>query len=276
MKKILFPLLNLELNINPIAFNVFGIDVYWYGVIIVASIILALFLCKKNDGKFGIKYEDILDLSILLIPISIICARIYYIIFSPNKFTSLNQILNFKDGGLAIYGGIIGGAIVAYIFCKRRNIQILDLLDYIVPFLALGQAIGRWANFINVEAYGTATDMPWKMGIVEEGVIKYVHPTFLYESIATFIIFLALIRVSKNRKFTGEITYLYIIMYSCIRTIIEGLRIDSLMLYNVRISQILSIILFVTFCIVLSKKIEITKITKITKVKSIKKSHDSQ
>lgn len=275
MKKILFPLLNLELNMNPIAFNLFGIDVYWYGIIIIASIVLALFLCKKNDGKFGIKYEDILDLSIFLIPISIICARIYYIIFSPNKFTSLSQILNFKDGGLAIYGGIIGGIIVAYIFCKKRGMQILDLLDYIVPFLALGQAIGRWANFINVEAYGTVTNMPWKMGIVEFGIVKYVHPTFLYESIATFIIFLLLVKISKNRKFKGEITYLYIIMYSCIRTIIEALRIDSLMLYNVRISQILSIILFVTFCIVLSKKIETTKITKISKVKSIKKSHDS-
>lgn len=275
MKKILFPLLNLELNINPVAFNVFGIDVHWYGIIIVASIVLALFLCKKDDGKFNIKYEDILDLSIFLIPISIICARIYYIIFSPNKFTNLNQILNFKDGGLAIYGAIIGGAIVAYIFCKRKNIQILDLLDYIIPFLALGQAIGRWANFINVEAYGTVTNMPWKMGIVELGVVKYVHPTFLYESIATFAIFIILIRISKNRRFKGEITYLYIIMYSFIRTIIEGLRIDSLMLYNVRISQILSIILFVTFCILLPKKIEITKIIKISKVKSIKKSHDS-
>lgn len=275
MNKIIFPLLSIELNINPIAFNIFGINVYWYGIIIVASIILALFLCKKNDGKFGIKYENILDLSIVLIPISIICARIYYIIFSPNKFTSFNQILNFKDGGLAIYGGIIGGTIVAYIFCKRKNIQILDLLDYIVPYLALGQAIGRWANFINVEAYGTTTNLPWKMGIVEAGQIKYVHPTFLYESIATFIIFLILTKISKNRKFKGEITYSYIIMYSFVRTIIEGLRIDSLMLHNVRISQILSVILFVTFCIVIAKKIEITKITKITKIKSIKKSHDS-
>lgn len=275
MNTITFPLLNIELNINPIAFNICGIDVYWYGIIIVASIALALFLCKKDNGKFNIKYEDIIDLSIIMIPVALICARIYYIIFSPIKYSSISQIINFKDGGLAIYGGIIGGVIVVYAFCKKRNIEILDLLDYIVPFLALGQAIGRWGNFINVEAYGTNTNVPWKMGIIEAEEIKYVHPTFLYESIATLIIFFILNKISKNRRFKGEITYLYIIMYSGIRTIIEGVRIDSLMLYNFRISQILSLILFVTFCIVLSKKIEITKITKIGKVKSIKKSHDS-
>lgn len=274
MNKILIPLLKVELNINPIAFNIFGINVYWYAIIISASIILALFLCKKDNGKFNIMYESILDLSIILIPISLICARIYYVIFSPNKFTNIQQILNIKEGGLAIYGGIIGSIIVIYFFCKKRNIHILNMLDYIAPYLALGQSIGRWANFINAEAYGTETNLPWKMGIEEAGQIKYVHPTFIYESISTFIIFLILNKKSKSRKFEGEITYLYIIMYSFIRTIIEELRIDSLMFYNIKVSKIISIILFVTFCILISKKNEITKIIKITKKKSIKKSHD--
>lgn len=238
MNKITLPLLSLELNINKIAFTIFGMPIYWYAILIVSSIILALILCKKQDGKYGIKYEDIVDLSIILIPISFICARLYYVIFNITKYSKLIDIINLKDGGLAIYGGIIGGAITAYIFCKKRKINFLDLLDYIVPFLALGQAIGRWGNFINVEAYGTETNLPWKMGIQTETGMQYVHPTFLYESIATFIIFIILMKMSKTRKYTGQITFYYIAMYSFIRAIIENLRIDSLMLYNLRISRI--------------------------------------
>jgi len=128
------------------------------------------------------------------------------------------------------------------------------LLDFIAPSLAIAQSIGRWGNFINVEAYGIETKMPWRMGIFENGVYKEVHPTFLYESLATLIIFIILSKKSKKRRFEGEIFYLYIIMYSFIRFFIEGIRIDSLMLNNIRISQILSMALFVVFCIILSKK----------------------
>ncbi len=254
MSTITFPLLNLELTINKTAFSLFGIQVSWYAILITASLALALILCKKQDGKYGIKYEDILDLSIILIPISLICARIYYVVFSLKNYPTIQSMINIKQGGLAIYGGIIGGVITIYIFCKKRKIQILDVLDYIAPYLALGQSIGRWGNFINVEAYGTNTNVFWKMGIVEENRVQYVHPTFLYESISTFIIFLILNKISKNRKYSGQITYYYIIMYTFIRAIIEGLRCDSLMFINVRISQILSIILFVTFCIIIAKK----------------------
>lgn len=254
MHQITVPILNLNLNINCIAFTICGINVYWYAILIVASLILALFLCKKQDGKYGIKYNDIVDLSIILIPLSFIGARLYYVIFNLNNYNSIKSILNIKDGGLAIYGGIIIGVVVIYFFCKKRKINMLDLLDYIVPFLALGQSIGRWGNFINMEAYGTATNLPWKMGIQTKNGIEYVHPTFLYESISTFIIFIILNRISKNRKYSGQITYYYIIMYSFVRAIIENLRIDSLMFYNIRISQILSICLFVVFCIIISKK----------------------
>ncbi len=247
MNIITFPLINLQLNINKVAFTIFGINVHWYAILIVASIILALLLCKKQDGKYGIKYEDILDLSIILIPIAFICARLYYVIFNIKNYTNIIDIINIKDGGLAIYGGIIGGIITAYIFCKKRNIRILDLLDYVVAFLALGQAIGRWGNFINVEAYGTVTNVPWKMGIQTNAGIEYVHPTFLYESISTLVIFIILMKMSKNRKYSGQITCYYLIMYSFIRTIIEGIRVDSLMLGNLRISQVVSIILFIVF-----------------------------
>ena len=254
VNKITFPLLNIKLNINKIAFSVLGIDIHWYAIIIVASIILALFLCKKQDGKYGIKYEDILDLSIIMLPIAFISARLYYVIFNLNHYTTFGQILNIKDGGLAIYGGIIGGVVTSYRFCKKRNIKILDLLDYIVPYLAISQSIGRWGNFINVEAYGRVTNLPWKMGIETENGTQYVHPTFLYESLCTLIIFIILLKISKNRKYPGQITFSYILMYSFIRAIIENLRIDSLMFYNFKISQILSIGLFVVFCIIISKK----------------------
>ncbi len=252
---ITFPLLNLELNINKVAFTVLGVPIYWYAILIVASLALAIFLCKKNNGKYNIKFDDIIDLSIILIPVAFICARLYYVLFNLKSYTNFASILNIKDGGLAIYGGIIGGAIVVYIFCKKKNIKMLDLLDYIVPYLALGQAIGRWGNFINIEAYGTTTNLPWKMGIETINGIQYVHPTFLYESICTFIIFIILMHLSKRRKFSGEITYLYLILYSFIRFFIEGLRIDSLMLGGFRISQIVSIMLFITFSIVYYKNI---------------------
>lgn len=256
MNKITFPLLNLELNINRIAFTVFGVSIYWYAVIIVASLALAIFLCKRKDGKFNINYNDIIDLSIILIPVAFICARLYYVIFNFRNYTSMASILNIKDGGLAIYGGIIGGAIVIYFFCKKRNIKMLDLLDYIVPYLALGQAIGRWGNFINVEAYGTTTNMPWKMGIQTKNGLEYVHPTFLYESICNFIIFIILTKLSKKRKYSGQIVYLYLILYSFIRFFIEGLRTDSLMFGNFRISQIVSIVLFIIFVSMYYKNIK--------------------
>lgn len=253
MSSVTFPILNLELNINKIAFTVFGIPIYWYAILIVASLALAIFLCKRKDGKYNIKFDDIIDLSIILIPVAFVCARLYYVIFNIKIYTNFASILNIKDGGLAIYGGIIGGAIVIYFFCKKRNIKILDLLDYIVPYLALGQAIGRWGNFINVEAYGETTNLPWKMGIETINGIQYVHPTFLYESICTFIIFIILSKLSKRRKFSGQIVYVYLILYSFIRFFIEGLRIDSLMIGSFRISQIVSVVLFITFSIVYYK-----------------------
>lgn len=255
MNTITFPLLNLELNINKIAFTICGIPIYWYAILMVSSILIALILSKIQNGKFGIKFDDILDLSIIMIPISFISARLYYVIFNIKNFQTFSSIFNIKNGGLAIYGGIIGGAITAYIFCKKRKISLLDLLDYIVPFLALGQSIGRWGNFINVEAYGSQTTLPWKMGIQINGNMQYVHPTFLYESILTFIIFIILMKISKNRKYSGQITYLYIIMYTFIRFFIEGLRIDSLMLGNFRISQLLSAIMFIIFAAVYIYKI---------------------
>ena len=242
------PILNLKLKISKIAFNIFGIDIYWYALIIVVSIVSALFYCKKIKGKYGIKFETILNVCILVIPIGIICARLYYVIFNLKYFIeNPMQILDIRDGGLAIYGGIIGGIVTIILYCKKHEINLFDLLDYLAPAVALAQSIGRWGNFVNIEAYGTQTSLPWRMCIIENGIKKCVHPTFLYESLYTFLIFLLLYKLQQKRKFKGEIFYLYLILYAFVRFWIEGIRIDSLMLKNFRISQILSIAIFILF-----------------------------
>lgn len=137
MKQILIPMLNLELNINQVAFKLCGVPVYWYAILIVFALSFAMFMYYKKDGEFGIYFDDIVDLSLMLIPISFICARLYYIIFHLEYYTTFERIISIKDGGLAIYGGIIGGAVTAYIFCKKRKISFWDLADYIIPYLAL-------------------------------------------------------------------------------------------------------------------------------------------
>lgn len=243
MSIVQFPMLKLSIKLNNVAFSIFNVEIYWYAILIVTAMFLGVVYFQKRDGMYNIKFADVVDLLLVLIPISIISARLYYVIFDIEHFIkSPGQILNFRTGGLAIYGGIIGGFITCIIFCKKRKIQILDLLDFIVPALLLGQAIGRWGNFINVEAYGTETKLPWRMGIYEFGIYKEVHPTFLYESIATFTLFIILAKIAPKRKFTGQITYLYLICYGLIRMLIEWLRTDSLMLGPIRISQLVSAI----------------------------------
>ena len=262
MQIIKFPGLGLKFNISKIAIKIGESGIHWYAIFIVLSFILALYFCKRKNGLYSIKFENILDCFLLIIPVSIICARLYYCIFKLDIYLKNPlEILNINNGGLAIYGGIIGGIIVAYIYCKRKNIDFLNFLDYIVPYLSLGQAIGRWGNFVNVEAYGTETNLLWRMGIIENGKYIEVHPTFLYESTITFILFLYLKKLQNKRKIKGEVTYTYLIVYSLSRTFVEYLRSDSLMLFNLKISQILSIAIFVIFCNILwFKKIKYKKI----------------
>ncbi len=148
MNTITFPLLNLKLQISRIAFSIGNIDIYWYAILIVFAFLIGLIIFKIKDGKFGIKFSDILDLSILVIPISIISARLYYIVFNANYYISnLNQIFNLRNGGLAIYGGIIGGVLTCYIYCKKKKINLWDLLDYIVPSLALRTSNRKMGKF---------------------------------------------------------------------------------------------------------------------------------
>ena len=201
---------------------------------------------RLNNGKYGIKYDDVFNLSFFMIPIAVICARIYYVIFTWDYYVSNpSQIFNFRNGGIAIYGALIGAIITIFVFCKIKKIKVLDVLDYLAPIIPLCQAIGRWGNYVNVEAYGTETNWPLRMEVVEEGVTKYVHPTFLYESIGNLIVFFILLKMCKNRKFSGQVTCLYFTLYAFVRFFVEGLRTDSLMLGNFRVSQLLSLALFV-------------------------------
>ena len=256
MNIIKFPVLNLTMHINNIAFSIGGVAIYWYSIFITSAIAIGMIILKKRDGLYGIKFDDIIDLAVWTIPIAIISARLYYIFFYNSGYYLKNpsEIFDIRNGGLAIYGGIIGGVITCIIFCKRRKIEILDLLDLIAPVLALGQAIGRWGNFVNVEAYGTETTLPWRMGIYELGEYIEVHPTFLYESIATFIIFILLMRIKDKRNFKGQLTCIYFIGYGFVRMIIEGLRTDSLMVGSIRISQLLSVIIFISATTLYIKK----------------------
>ena len=237
--------------ISRVAFTIAGIDIYWYAVLIVSAIVIGIIWSLLKSGRYNKKFEAVLDLCIFMIPISILWARIYYVIFNLDYYS--NNILSiFKvwEGGLAIHGGIIAGIIFVLYYTKKHKINTLKIIDILVVSLVLGQAIGRWGNYINIEAYGTETDLPLKMEVIDNGVTKYVHPTFLYESVGNFILFLILLKVSKNRKFSGQITFLYFIGYAFIRFFIEGLRTDSLMMGNIRVSQLLSLIIFIICTVV--------------------------
>lgn len=255
MREVAFPGLNLKFTIDRVAINIGEVEIYWYAIMIVFAFTIAILFLKRDDKKYGITFEQILELAVIMIPIAIICARLYYVIFEFEDYKqNILEIMNFRNGGLAIYGGIIGAVITIIIYCKVKKMNVLDVLDYIVPYLALGQGIGRWGNFINVEAYGIQTDNIFRMGIIENGKYIEVHPTFLYESICNIIIFGILYCIRNKRKYKGELTYIYLTLYSFVRAIIEGIRTDSLMIGTFRVSQILSIILCMVFCSVLVRK----------------------
>ena len=255
MSLIKFPGLNIEFNVPTIAFELFGINIYYYAICIVLGIIVALILCKISKEKFNIEFDKVLEIMFWAIIIGYIGARLYYVIFNLSKYLQEpSKILNFRDGGLAIYGGIIFAGIYIFIKCKKDKINFLDFCDYIIPFLAIAQSIGRWGNFFNKEAYGHETTNIFRMGIYNSsGEYFEVHPTFFYEAVGTFVIFIFLRILQKNRKFSGQILYVYILLYSFIRMFIEGMREDSLMFFGFRISQVLSLIFFVISSILLFK-----------------------
>lgn len=256
MEPITFPNLGLEFNINPVAFSIFERDIYWYGIIIVSGIILALVLAWKNRDTYQISWDTLTDFVFWAIPIGIVSARIYYVVFEWEYYKDhLTEIIKIWNGGIAIYGAIIGGVLTAIIFCKKRKIKFLDLCDFCAPYLAFCQSIGRWGNFVNREAYGEITNGLLKMGIYDSSVGSYIYvqPTFLYESICTFAIFCIIYLNRHNRKYSGQMFYLYMMLYGISRFVVEGFRTDSLYLGIFRISQILGLTFAVIFGILLVK-----------------------
>jgi len=229
--------------VNPIAFEIFGLEVRWYGILIALGMFIGSFIVLKAAKKKGYKEDDIIDLILVALPSGIIGARIYYVIFSWDYYAGdFLRMINLRGGGLAIHGGVIGGLIGGYIFCKRRKLNFFELADFVAPALVLAQSIGRWGNYANGEAHGGVTDLPW--AILVDG--QYVHPTFLYESIWNFLIFIFLISLGKNiKKKHGDLFLMYMGLYSIGRFFIEGLRTDSLMLGPLRIAQVISLILIV-------------------------------
>ena len=244
-----FPML-WDLRLNPPSyFMLFGHPIYFYGVMIGLGFLLGIAFCAKRAKRFGLKEDDIYDVMIWLIPCSILGARAYYVLFQLGYYLQHpGELFAIRNGGLAIYGGVIAGALVAYLVCRRKKIPFPAMLDCLCFGLLIGQIIGRWGNFLNREAFGAETEVFCRMGLTDaNGTTIYVHPTFLYESLWNLGVLLFLLWFEKTgkRRFDGHCMSLYFLLYGLGRFWIEGLRTDSLYLggTGIRISQALSLVL---------------------------------
>ena len=247
---------------NPVAFEIFGLQIRWYGIIIAGGVLAAFLLSSVLAKKKGVSFDDIVDAFIWAFPIAIVGARAYYVAFEFKNFDSFADMINIRTGGLAIHGGLIAGIITAYIVLRIKKVNFWEYIDVVIPAVVLAQGIGRWGNFMNHEAFGPATTLEHLQnlhlpdfiinGMNIEGV--YHIPAFLYESIWCLIGFIILL-VFRRNKYTkiGMVTALYMIWYSIGRFFVEGLRQDSLMLGNIKVAQIASIILIIVGVIMFIK-----------------------
>lgn len=276
--EIRFPKLGWEFHINPTAFTIGGVQIQWYGIIIALGLALAVLYCFPKMKRFGIDSDRAIDAVLGGVIGGIIGARLYYVIPNWSEYKTDNfkdtflAVINTRNGGLGIYGGIIGALLVGIIVCKFKKIKILPMLDVSVLGFLIGQGIGRWGNFVNQEAFGTNTDsfigmtggriqqvinseMQVSGSMYENGLEMMwenpVHPCFLYESLWCLLGFLLLSFWSKRRKFDGQILLMYMAWYGLERAVVEGLRTDSLMMGSIRISQALSIVIFAISVILL-------------------------
>lgn len=255
--QISFPMLGDWSIDPPYSFNLFGLEIYFYGVIIALGFILAALYCAKRAKEFGLSSDELYELVIWLIPTCIIGARLYYVLFKLDYFiANPNKIFALRDGGLAIYGGIIAGIIVGIIWCRAKKIRVFAVADLTAFGLLIGQSVGRWGNFINREAFGAQTEIFCRMGLTVPGFeTLYVHPTFLYESLWNILGLIVLHIWSKKgkRKYDGQIFWLYILWYGLGRAWIEGLRSDSLYIgsTDIRVSQLLAIVSAVVSLVIL-------------------------
>ena len=265
--EIVFPKLGFDFHIDSTAFTVFGLDIQWYGIIITTGLVLALLFGLKNMRRVGLDPDRAIDAIIGGIIGGIIGARTYYVAFNWSEYAGdWKSILNTREGGLAIYGGVIGAFLVGGIVCKFRKVKLFPMLDICGTGFLLGQAIGRWGNFTNQEAFGRNTDNIFGMsgGRIQQWISRTytadvlnpdypVHPCFLYESVWCLTGFILLaIMLKKYRKFDGQNFLCYLIWYGTGRFFIEGLRTDSLMIGTLRVSQVLAAVCVVVSSILLA------------------------
>ena len=238
----------------------FGNGVYWYGILIALGVILAMSFCMTQRRKYGISEDALLDSVLWGIPVGVIGARLYYVIFYLDRFRDADGSFNFMkaiaiwDGGLAIYGTVIAVVILGIVMSHRGRFKLWAMMDLVVMGLMIGQIVGRWGNFMNREAFGGPTTLPWRMQLTTvTGELVEVHPTFLYESLWNLVgLLLIVFVVSKARRFDGENTCFYFLWYGIGRFWVEGLRTDSLYLFDwtiagqpIRVSQALSLVMIV-------------------------------
>lgn len=267
MHTVSFPKLGLEFNINPNALQIGSFRITWYGVIIAVGILLAMLMAFRNAKRFGVNADKLVDVVLGGLIGGVVGARLYFVIFSWDQYKeNLSAIWHTWEGGMAIYGGVIGAFLVGMIVARCHKMRVLPVLDLASLGFLIGQGIGRWGNFVNGEAFGCNTDLPW--GMTGTRIVSYlsdtdniatltslgvsvdpnapVHPCFLYESIWCLLGFVLLYLYSKkHRRFDGEIFLMYLGWYGFERMIVEGLRTDSLLIGKIRVSQLLAGLLFV-------------------------------
>ncbi|WP_282675959.1 prolipoprotein diacylglyceryl transferase [Lactococcus cremoris] len=258
----------ISLTINKIAFELGPLMIRWYAVLIVGGAGIGVWLAYKEAPYRHLTGEDIIDFVIWAVPLGLVGARLYYVIFNWSYYSKYpNEIIALWDGGGAIYGSLIAGTIVLFIFSYYRMVNPMDILDVAVPAVFLGQSIGRWGNFVNQEAYGKVVEnLDWLPSFIQNQMYidgSYRIPTFLFESLGTLIGFIIVIVFRHRLKsiLRGEIFGFYLIWYGSIRLIIEGMRTDSLMLGILRVSQILSLILvLIGFYFIIYRRFKIRNI----------------
>ena len=266
-----FPGLGLDFEVNRVAFSIGDLPVYWYGILIALGFILAILYVSRRAREFGVDADRMLDIILGGAIGGIVGARAYYVILQWDYYgQNLSQIFNTRSGGMAIYGGLIGGVLIGLLMCKIRRVKFMPALDLVVGGFLIGQGIGRWGNFVNIEAFGANTSLPWGMSssVITDYLTQHeaeleaigmdidpnmpVHPTFLYESLWCLLGFAFIAWYTRRRKFDGELTLLYMMWYGAGRAVIEGLRTDSLMIpgTSLRASQVLAAAMAVVAAII--------------------------
>lgn len=244
INNIIFPRLGIDINVSRVLFSIFGVDIYVYGAIIGLGFFLAFWYASRESKKVGLNQDDLLNMFLLAVPLAIVGARLYYVTFNWSEYeNNLGEILNIRNGGLAIYGGVIAAVLTIVVYCRKKKISIGMVLDILCVGLLIGQSIGRWGNFFNGEAFGSETTLPWAMTIIGDGEIiaENAHPTFFYESLWNALGIIALLLYKKQKSFNGELFCAYMIWYGFGRMLIEGLRTDSLYIGIFRVSQLLAL-----------------------------------